>query len=183
MGRCGRFIHGSQLIAMNLRAEKPADREAVHALHVASFPTDLEARLVDMLRDAGKLTISLVAEEEELILGHVGFSAVTAPGVTGGVGLAPVAVLPGFRRRGIAAELIRQGLAACSEMKYGFVVVLGEPDYYKRFGFKPAATWGLQDEYGGGQAFQALELRAGAIPSGTRIVQYAPEFAMVEERH
>ncbi len=116
------------------------------------------------------------------ILGHVGFSAVTASGATGGIGLAPVAVLPAFRRRGIAAELIRQGLSACGELKYSFVVVLGEPDYYNRFGFKPAATWGLQDEYGGGQAFQALELRAGAIPSGTRIVRYAPEFAMVEER-
>jgi putative acetyltransferase len=166
---------------MNVRPEQPADREAAHAVHVASFPTDLEARLVDMLRAAGKLTISLVAEEEGQILGHVGFSPVTAPGATGGVGLAPVAVLPAFRRRGIAAELIRQGLAVCGELDYSFVVVLGEPDYYRRFGFTPAAAWGLQDEYGGGQAFQALELRADAIPPGSRIVRYAPEFAMVEK--
>jgi putative acetyltransferase len=166
---------------MNVRPEQPADREAVHAVHVASFTSDLEARLVDMLRAAGKLTISLVAEEEGQILGHVGFSPVTAPGATGGVGLAPVAVLPAFRRRGIAAALIRQGLAVCGELDYSFVVVLGEPDYYRRFGFTPAAAWGLQDEYGGGQAFQALELRADAIPPGTRIVRYAPEFAMVEK--
>ena len=58
-------------------------------------------------------------------------------------------------------------------------MVLGEPAYYGRFGFTAAAAWGLRDEYGGGSAFQAVELRAGAIPRGAGLVRYAPEFAVV----
>ena len=57
------------------------------------------------------------------------------------------------------------------------MVVLGEPEFYSRFGFKPASTWGLRDEYGGGDAFQALEVRSNAIPSHGGLVRYAPEFA------
>jgi putative acetyltransferase len=57
------------------------------------------------------------------------------------------------------------------------VVVLGGPAYYRRFGFTAAAGWGLADEYGGGDAFQVLEIRAGAIPRGAGLVRYAPEFA------
>jgi putative acetyltransferase len=58
--------------------------------------------------------------------------------------------------------------------------VLGEPAYYARFGFRPAAEFGLTDEYGGGQAFQAVELAAGGLPAGAGLVRYAPEFAAVE---
>ena len=66
-----------------------------------------------------------------------------------GLGLGPVAVLPEFQRRGIGGGLIRGGLAAAERLGTGFVVVLGEPAYYGRFGFRPAAEWGLRDEYGG----------------------------------
>jgi putative acetyltransferase len=63
----------------------------------------------------------------------------------------------------------------------GFLVVLGEPAYYGRFGFTAAAACGLADEYGGGAAFQALELRPGAIPHGAGLVRYAPEFAALAD--
>lgn len=161
---------------MNLRLEKPADRVGIHAVHEASFPTTDEAELVDGLRTAGRLTLSLVAEEQGQVVGHVAFSPVSLQGTSDGVGLAPVAVLPEFRRRGIAEELIRLGLTHCKKLGHGFVVVLGEPHYYRRFGFLPASRWGLRDEYGGGEAFQALELRTGAIPSAGGLVRYAPEF-------
>ena len=160
-----------------IRFEAPADHAAIHAVHVASFPSAYEADLVDALRQAGRLAISLVAVEEDVVVGHVAFSPVTLPDTTDGVGLAPVAVLPAFRRRGIAAELIREGLAECRRRTRGFVVVLGEPHYYQRFGFLPARGWGLRDEYGGGEAFQALELRPGAIPATGGLVRYAPELA------
>ena len=134
------------------------------------------------------------------VIGHVAFSPVSVDGSGGGVGLAPVAVLPAYRRRGVAARLVRDGLAACAAMGVRFVVVLGEPAYYGRFGFVPARRWGLHDEYGGGDAFQALELQAGslsqlALREGSlstlelqagsvshadadrcRLVRYAPEF-------
>jgi putative acetyltransferase len=160
-----------------IRCEAPADRAAIHAVHAVSFPTAFEADLVDALRRAGRLAISLVAVEGDGIVGHVAFSPVSVPGTMDGVGLAPVGVLPAFRRRGIAAQLIRDGLAACARRDHGFVVVLGDPRYYRRFGFQPARGWGLRDEYGGGGAFQALELRPGAIPAAGGLVRYAPELA------
>lgn len=97
-----------------------------------------------------------------------------------GAGLGPIAVAESHRRRGIAAELVRAGLEACREAGFGWVVVLGEPAYYARFGFRPAVEFGLSDEYGGGAAFQILELVTGAAPVGAGLVQYAPEFASLE---
>ena len=138
------------------------------------FPTDAEARLVRLLRDARHLTVSLVAETDGAIVGHVAFSPVSA----GGTGLAPVAVLEAHRRRGIAARLIEAGLAECRARGIGWAVVLGEPAYYRRFGFRAASAFGLSDEYGGGEAFQALELIAGSLPVGMGLVRYGPEFAM-----
>lgn len=165
---------------MNVRSEEPADQRAIHGVHGASFPTVGEARLVDALRAAGLLCVSLVAVEQDEVVGHVAFTPVSVLGATDGVGLAPVAVLPAYRRRGIGGQLIREGLVVCERSSYGFVVVLGDPRYYRRFGFKPAGGWGLCDEYGGGEAFQALELRPGSIPPGGGVVRYAPEFAVVE---
>lgn len=163
-------------MSLVIRPETPADREAIHAVHVGSFPTAIEARLVDALREARRLWISLVAVEEDRVVGHVAFSPVTLAGAEDGVGLGPVAVLPEWRRRRIADRLIREGLARCRDLGHGFVVLLGDPQYYRRFGFAPAAERGLLDDYGGGEAFQVLELRPTAIPAGGGAVHYAPEF-------
>ena len=162
-----------------VRSERPGDVASIHAVHAASFPTDLEARLVGLLRGAGRLLVSLVAEVDGAVVGHVAFSPVSA--VTGavGVGLAPVAVLEAHRRQGIAARLIEAGLAACRSAGFGWAVVLGEPVYYSRFGFRPASAFGLYDEYGGGPAFQVIELVPGGLPAGAGLVRYAPEFATV----
>jgi putative acetyltransferase len=164
---------------MDVRPETPTDTPAIHAVHAAAFPSEDEANLVDALRAAGRLTLSLVAEEEGRVVGHVGFSPVrVADGDdTDGLGLAPVAVLPDHRRRGIADRLVRRGLALAAGLGRGFVVVLGDPAYYGRFGFQPASDWRLTDEYGGAASFQAQELRRGAIPAGGGLVRYAPEFA------
>lgn len=174
-----------------IRPEEPADHEAIHAVHAASFPTNAEARLVDALRESGSLRVSLVAVCEGEIVGHVAFSPVALDAVNAGAssgagsalgaGLAPVAVLTTSRRRGIADDLIREGLESCAESGFGFVVVLGDPTYYRRFGFLPAAGWGLADEYGGGEAFQALELEPASIPDGGGLVRYAREFGIVDD--
>lgn len=78
---------------------------------------------------------------------------------------------------GVGAALVRAGLDSCATAGFGWIVVLGDPAYYARFGFRPAAEAGLRDEYGGGPAFQVLELRAGALPAGAGLARYAPEFA------
>jgi len=163
-----------------IRHERPDDVEAIHAVHAASFPTNAEAQLVDLLRDAGRLSVSLVAEVDQTVVGHVGFSPVKVSSGAVGAGLAPAAVLASNRRQGVAAQLVEAGLTACLSAGFGWLVVLGDPDYYARFGFRPASEVGLVDEYGGGPAFQALELVAGSLPCGAGLVQYAPEFASLE---
>jgi putative acetyltransferase len=146
-------------------------------VHAGSFPTAAEARLVDLLRAAGSLRVSLVAEVGDAIVGHVAFSPVSAASGTAGAGLAPLAVVAQHRGRGIGAELVRKGLHACRAAGIGWVVVLGQPTYYARFGFRPASNFGLRDEYRGGSAFQAIELIRGALPVGAGLVRYAEEFA------
>ena len=88
-------------------------------------------------------------------------------------------MIPAWRRRGVAEQLVHAGLLACEQTGARFVVVLGEPAYYERFGFRPARRWGLRGEYGGGDAFQALELRPGALARCGALVRYAPEFDAV----
>lgn len=162
---------------MLIRPERPEDAAAIRAIHEASFPTPAEGRLVDLLREAGRLSASLVAEVDGVVAGHVSFSPVATGSGAIGAGLAPLAVLPEYRRRGVGAELVAGGLAACRDAGFGWAVVLGEPHYYGRFGFRPAPGFGLSDEYGGGDAFQVVELASGALPVGARLVRYAPEFA------
>jgi putative acetyltransferase len=159
--------------------ERPEDRAAIHALIAGAFPTDAEARLVDLLRAAGRLAVSLVAIDAREIVGHVAFSPVTVAAGAGGVGLAPLAVAQSRRGRGVGGVLVRAGLDACRAAGWRWVVVLGEPDYYGRFGFAAAAGYGLDDDYGGGSAFQALELVPGALAGVRGRVRYAPEFAAV----
>ena len=168
-------------MATTVRLEQPGDVSAIHAVHVASFPTDAEARLVGALRASERLFLSFVAAVDDEVVGHAGFSPVSLAGATDGIGLGPVAVLPDYRRRGIAEQIVREGLSACERSGRGFAVVLGDPDYYGRFGFEPASHFELRDEYGGGVAFQALAFRAGSIPTGGGLVRYSPEFAAFTE--
>jgi putative acetyltransferase len=164
---------------VSIRSELPADIEGIYAVHSASFPTVAEAALVNALRAAGQLSISLVAVERDQLIGHIGFSPISVDGVPVGLGLAPVAVQLAYRQRGVAARLIRHGLQLCREAGTGLVVVLGDPRYYHRFGFEPARRLALRDEYKGGDAFQALELVRGSVPSGGGLVRYSPAFAAV----
>lgn len=162
---------------LEIRSESPGDVAAIQAVHEACFPGALEARLVEMLRGAGKLPISLVGCLEGEVVGHVAFSPVAA-GETTGLGLAPVGVLDAFRRQGIAQRLIAAGLARARQLPFGYVVVLGDPQYYGRFSFEPASRYGLVDEYGGGDAFQVVEMQPKGIPRDAGLVRYAAEFGI-----
>jgi putative acetyltransferase len=164
-----------------LRPERPGDEPAIRDVIASAFPAGAEAKLVSLLREAGRLSISLVAEVDGEVVGHVGFSPVTVDSGATGAGLAPLAVKATHRRRGIGGMLIQEGLAACRTAGVGWAVVLGEPRYYARFGFRPAPGVGLSDEYGGGDAFQVAELAPGALPVGAGLVRYAPEFASLGE--
>lgn len=173
------FLAKRHATAAQVRAEQPGDHAAIRAVHESAFPTKAEANLVDALRVSGQLTISLVAELGSEMVGHVAFSPVEVSGVTG-LGLAPVAVTPRCQRQGVGSQLVRAGLAACGRACTPFVVVLGHPAYYPRFGFVRASDLGLTNEYGADEAFRVVELRPGGLPSGGGLVRYAPEFAAFE---
>jgi putative acetyltransferase len=161
-----------------IRLERPDDTTAIRDVLKSAFPTDQEARLVEQLRINQRLLISLVAEIDGVIGGHIAFSAVKISRALtnlAGVGLAPVAVRPALQGRGLGAQLVREGLAACGRAGVGFVVVLGAPEYYRPFGFRNAGLFKLENEYGAGDAFMALEFKEGSITAG--LVRYAPEFS------
>lgn len=168
----------SNLREWTIRREMPEDASGIRLLVTESFPGPSEARLVDSLRDAGRLTISSVALVANRVVGHIAFSPVTTATFGGGIGLAPLSVANQHRRRGIGAELVRHGLAECAAAGCTWCVVLGDPAYYARFGFRPATQFGLADEYGGGDAFGVLALAPLGIPVGAGLVRYAPEFGV-----
>jgi putative acetyltransferase len=162
-----------------IRREQPGDEHGIHELHIAAFPTPVEARLVDGLRAVGQVPVSIVCAIDARIVGHAAFSPVTAANGATGLGLAPVAVLASHRRRGIAGRIIRAGLDAARAAGCAWVVVMGDPAYYGRFGFAPAPRHGLSDAYGGGPCFQVMGLIPGGIPTGGGLVRYSPVFAQV----
>ncbi len=162
---------------MLIRPEKPADVAAIRAIYALAFPSDDEGRLVEALRAANKLAISLVAEDGGQVVGHIAFSPVSVAGGSVGLGLAPLAVTPSHQRQGIGGRLVREGLLAAVRCGVGFVVVLGHPDYYPRFGFARASAVGLDNEYGADEAFMVLELRPRALPADGGLVKYGAEFA------
>lgn len=126
---------------MIVRAETPADISAIRSVTQIAFAdaehsSQTEGAILDALRRAGALILSLVAEQDGRIVGHVGFSPVTIDGADAGwVGLGPVSVLPGHRRAGVGAMLIEEGLARMRRSGAAGCVVLGDPRYYSRFGF------------------------------------------------
>lgn len=163
---------------VEVRAAQESDREEILAVHASAFPTDSESRLVARLFDAGAASPSLVAVVSGRIVGHVMFSEVTVDGAKcGGLGLAPLAVLASHRRLGIGARLCRVGLESCRAAGANFAVVLGEPDYYSRFGFTTASRYGLGNEYGVDPEFMAVGLRGPDSIRVRGLVRYRPEFS------
>ena len=161
-----------------IRSEELEDIGPVRAILKATFPTAAESKLVDALRSNGKAIISLVAVNNDEVLGHILFSPVstTPPGEAKGIGLAPVAVRPDIQSKGIGSGLIREGLRLCKELGYNYCVVLGNPKYYGRFGFEKASNFGLQNEYGVDEEFMVTRFSKHELPYG--LVRYASEFAL-----
>ena len=124
-----------------IREETPADHTAVRELNRLAFGQDDEANLVDVLRAGGHTRLSLVAERDGAVVGHLLFSRLpieTSGGTVEALALAPVTVLPGRQRQGIGSQLIRDGLIMCRQRGHRIVVVLGHAEYYSRFGFSAA---------------------------------------------
>jgi putative acetyltransferase len=123
-----------------IREERDGDRAAVRAVELAAFEGEVEANIVDALRDDPAWALSLVAEVDDELVGHLLFSR----GSRGVMTLGPLAVVPEHQRTGIGSALMHEGLARID----GPIVLLGHPDYYTRFGFRPAFPLGVTNQWG-----------------------------------
>ena len=163
-----------------IRTEKPEDINAIYALNQLAFGTEEEAGLVNALRVAGNLSLSLVAVEQGRIVGHIAFSPMSLEGREDLkiVGLAPMAVLPEFQKSGIGSQLIQDALKKLKKSPIDAVFVLGHPDYYPKFGFLPSQpTFQIKSVYEvPDEIFMALELRQDSLSSSEGIVKYSQEF-------
>jgi putative acetyltransferase len=166
-----------------LRPEQVEDIPAIRNVEEAAFGRQAEANLVDLSRKRGKSALSLVAVWQGDVLGHVLFTPISLDpprsnslSPLSGFGLGPIAVCPADQRTGIGSRLMRAGLEGARGLGGDFVVLLGNPAYYSRFGFKPGRTFGLTSDYGDGDEFQVLELRPSALAGLKGRVKYIPEF-------
>ena len=165
---------------MIIRQETAGDIAAIGSVIRRAFQSHNEAceeaDLVDRLRHAGDLALSLVAEQDGQLVGHVGFSrlwivqdAQRIPGIS----LAPLAVMPDRQRKGAGRALVEAGHARLREAGEAIVFVVGDPEYYGRFGFSLLAAAAFECRYAGPH-FQALRLASTAPEAGS--VEYAPAF-------
>ncbi|MFC1941181.1 GNAT family N-acetyltransferase [Chloroflexota bacterium] len=163
-----------------IRPETPENKVAIRHVNEEAFGDTEEAGLVEKLRSRQAIILSLVAIDGDRVVGHILFSPVTVESESqsfNAVGLGPMAVLPLYQKRGVGSELVRAGLEECRRLGHEIVVVLGHPDYYPRFGFVPASTYGIGCEYDvPNEVFMVLELREGVLSGRSSIVKYQPEF-------
>lgn len=167
---------------LKIRIEGKKDSFAVEQINKAAFETDAESKLIVSLRKTVRPFISLVAEDTGKVIGHIMFSPVTLDcgNVVKIMGLAPMAVLPEYQRKGVGSELVRVGLDECRKLGFGAVVVLGHAEYYPRFGFTPAVGFGLGCEYDVPEnVFMAIELQPGYLKNVEGKVKYHEAFESV----
>ena len=165
-----------------IRDEAAGDTDAVRRLVADAFAdaphaSGTEAAIVDRLRADGDMTISLIADEGPVlgsIVGHVAFSPVRIDGRTGWLGLGPLAVAPAHQGRGIGTDLVRTGLARAEALGAVGVVLVGDPNYYARFGF--VGDTGLTYQDVPSAYVQALPLGGAPLPHGT--LAYALAFGL-----
>ncbi len=165
-----------------IRNEKPSDYKDVYSVNKLAFEQEGEADLVKRLRKI-KPHISLVAEKNNEIIGHIFFSPVTIEPTDenfNAVGLAPMAVLPEFQNQSVGSALVKCGLEECKNQNFDACFVLGHPEYYPRFGFQTAKENGFDCEYEvPNEVFMVLELKPNSLKDRTGTVKYDVEFAKV----
>jgi len=166
-----------------LRSENKQDYADIYEVNKQAFEgRDNEPRLVEALRHSPDFIqeLSLVAVEDDRVVGHILFSPITIETETGSIpaiSLAPLAVLPECQKRGIGSELVRHGLKNCAIMGHRVVLVVGHPDYYPRFGFSSASAKGISYPFDApDEAWMALELQPGAFDGVHGTAHYPPAF-------
>ena len=166
---------------MIIRQEKPEDIDDIHALNELAFGQPQEANIIAKLRINCDNLLSFVAVENEKVVGHILYSPVTIEGqhgVISGMGLAPMAVLPEMQHKGIGTQLVKSGIENLREVQCPFIIVLGHPEYYPRFGFERASLYGIKCQWEGipDDAFMILWLDKSKMNRVSELTKYRDEF-------
>jgi putative acetyltransferase len=159
---------------MIIRPETPRDVTAIRIVEEVAFGRPDEARLIEDLRAAGDSVFSLVALDGDTVVGHVLFSRMKAPFPA--LALGPVAVQPEHRRTGIGSRLIREGIARSDAAGWAGIFVLGDPAFYRRFGFSAPRARGFTSPYAGPH-LMVLPLGGNELPVEEGRIEHAPAFA------
>lgn len=162
-----------------IRVREPADDLAIAITITAAFAGSSESATVKTLRRDGDMSLELVAQMDDQIIGHIAYSrlSVTSAGATlNAAALAPLSVSPNHQRRGVGSALIKASITHLKRQGVELAVVLGHPNYYVRFGFSNLLARLLDAPYAG-DAFMALELAPGSVHSQRWTVTYPRAFS------
>lgn len=165
---------------LTIRTETLADHAAIFEVNRLAFGQDAEAKLVNELRDGGFVRLSLVAQADREVVGHILFSRlpiITDTGIVEGLGLAPMSVLPTHQRMGIGTKLVEEGIRHCRVAGHKIVLVLGHPSFYPRFGFSAKMAQPLDSPFGGRDSWMAMELVPEALAGVVGRIEYPPPFS------
>ena len=166
---------------ITVRPEQPQDIPAVRSVNEQAFERRTEADLVDALRAGCPEILSLVAELDDEVVGHIMFSPATVTGASSsveGMGLGPIAVLPEYQRQGIGSRLIEEGLDHLRQRSCPFVLLVGHSSYYPRFGFERASQHGLECQWDGvpDDAFMVIVFDEDTMAGVSGVTRFRHEF-------
>jgi putative acetyltransferase len=165
-------------MGIQIRDERPEDISAIRSLTNLAFGQELESGLIDALRSNEGVLLSLVAVSGARVVGHAMYSPASVDDRIHGAALGPMGVHPEFQRQGIGSRLVEAGNERIRHMGLPFIIVLGHPGYYPRFGFQPAAwqritcEWDVPDE-----VFMLLKLDEGRMRGVEGLASYRQEFS------
>lgn len=181
-----RAVNSSRVMNMgeknmfDIRFETPEDIPAIHRVNQLAFGRVNEADLVNRLRREDTVILSLVAVQDEQVVGHVLITPVTVQSDDSqwqAVALGPMAVLPSHQKRGIGSALIRAAFEELKRLGHFVVIVIGHPEYYPRLGFVPSRPLGIRWEIDvPEEVFMVAELKEGALKGRAGVVRYHPAF-------
>jgi putative acetyltransferase len=165
---------------ITIRPERPGEVETLFKIYLAAFGRLQEPVLVSSLRENQGLLLSLVAISQGGLVGGVAFSLLTLEPAVNRLclaGLAPLAVLPAYQGRGIGFRLVQVGLQLCRQRGVDAVFLVGEPEFYGKFGFGPASDFNIRCEFEvPGAYWLGQELLPGALVGVSGLARYRPEF-------